>query len=230
MVSYRNLYGTENKNSYSNLMLLRYLQGKPDDINSAVSQSPSVGMELGTAMVYNVSKHLRLKGGLQVNYSQYNINAYNYSAEIAPLNAAGVGHTEIKAISYHRNFDGYSEAHLKNEHFSISVPLGAELMVIGNKNVAFNIGGTLQPGLMLNNQAYMLSTNLKNYAKVPSLYRSFNVNTALEAFITVKMGSLRWNVGPQFRYQLLSSYKQNYPLKEHLYDYGFKVGLTKILR
>jgi len=110
------------------------------------------------------------------------------------------------------------------------MPIGADLVVIGNKDIAFNIGGSIQPGIMLNNQAYLLSTNLRNYAKAPSLYRDFNINTALEAFISINTGSLKWNVGPQFRYQLLSSYKQNYPIKEHLYDYGFKVGMTKTLR
>jgi hypothetical protein len=83
---------------------------------------------------------------------------------------------------------------------------------------------------MLNNQAYLLSTNLRNYAKVPSLYRDFHINTAIEAFLSINMGSYKWNIGPQIRYQLLSSYKQNYPIKEHLYDYGFKVGVTKTLR
>ncbi len=229
-ISYRNIYGTVNENSYSNAMMFSSLPGSPKDINSAVSHSPSIGMELGTAMIYNIGKRFRIKGGLQFNYSQYNIIAYNYSAEIAPLSAAGIGHTEIKALSYHRNFDGYSMTQLRNEHASISIPMGLELFVLGNKDVQFNIAGTLQPGLMLNNQAYMLSTNLRNYAKVPSLYRNFNVNSAVEAFLTINMGSVKWNMGPQFRYQLLSSYKQDYPIKEHLYDYGFKVGMTKTLR
>jgi hypothetical protein len=229
-ISYRSLYGTINKNSYSNMMLFSSLPGSPKDVNSAVSQSPSIGMELGTAMVYSIGKNLRIKGGLQFNYSQYNINAFQYAPEIAPLSAAGIGHTEIKAITNLRNFDGYSTTQLRNEHFSISMPIGADLVVIGNKDIAFNIGGSIQPGIMLNNQAYLLSTNLRNYAKAPSLYRDFNINTALEAFISINTGSLKWNVGPQFRYQLLSSYKQNYPIKEHLYDYGFKVGMTKTLR
>ena len=181
-ISYRNLYGTINKNGYSNQMLFASLPGSPKDINSAVSQSPSVGMELGTAMVYSIGKNLRIKGGLQFNYSQYSINAFNYAAEIAPLSAAGIGHTEIKALTNIRNFDGYSSTSLRNEHFSISMPIGAELVVIGNKDIAFNIGGSVQPAIMLNNQAYLLSTNLRNYAKAPSLYRNFNINTALEAF------------------------------------------------
>lgn len=229
-ISYRNLYGTINKNSYSAQILYASLPGRPQNVNDAVFQSPSIGTELGTAMVYNIGKHLRIKGGLQFNYSQYIISAYSYSAEIAPLSAAGIGHTEINAISFHRNFDGYSKTQLTNEHFSISIPVGAELIVFGNKDFAFNIGATLQPGFMLNNQSYMLSTNLKNYAKVPSLYRTFNVNTAIEAFLSFNMGSVRWNVGPQLRYQLMSSYKESYPIKEHLYDYGLKIGVTKTIR
>lgn len=229
-VSYRKLYGTVNQNSYSNAMMYSSLPGRPHDINSAVSQSPSVGMELGTAMVYSINKRFRVKGGLQFNYSQYSIGAYNYNPEIAPLSAAGIGHTEIKALSFYRNFEGFSIAQLRNERFSISIPVGAELVVLGNKNVQFNIAGTLQPGFMLNNNAYLLSTNLRNYAKVPSLYRNFNINTAVEAFLSINRGSFKWSIGPQFRYQLLSSFKQNYPIKEHLYDYGFKVGMMKTLR
>ena len=229
-ISYRRLYGTVNENSYSNAMMYSSLPGRPHDINSAVSHSPSVGMELGTAMVYSINKRFRVKGGLQFNYSQYSIGAYNYNAEITPLNAAGIGHTEIKALSYHRNFDGFSYSQLRNERFSISIPVGAELVVLGNKNVQFNIAGTLQPGFMLNNNSYLLSTNLRNYAKVPSLYRDFNINTAIEAFLSINKGTFKWNIGPQFRYQLLSSFKQNYPIKEHLYDYGIKVGMTKTLK
>jgi len=68
------------------------------------------------------------------------------------------------------------------------------------------------------------------WTKMPSLYRTFNINTALEAYISVQLGSLKWSVGPQFRYQLLSSYKKEYPIKEHLYDYGIKLGMTKTLK
>jgi hypothetical protein len=39
------------------------------------------------------------------------------------------------------------------------------------------------------------------------LYRKWNVNTGAEAFLGINTGSVKWVVGPQFRYQLLSSYK-----------------------
>ena len=230
-ISYRKLSGTASKyNNFNSGVNYYSTLGYPRDVNSAVSHVPSMGMELGTAFVYSLKKWFRLKGGLQLNYSQYLINAYNYSAEIAPLSAGGIGHTEINALSFLRNFNGYSKTMLHNEHFMISIPIGAEVSVIGKGRVHFNVAATLQPGLMLDNQAYMISTNLKNYAKEPSLNRNFNLSSAAEAFLSIKSGSLTWVLGPQIRYQLLSSYKPNYPIKEHLYDYGFKVGMTKTLR
>ncbi len=228
--SYRRLSGNVNKNALYSIANAAYSTNSPTDLKSAVSQTPAVGMELGTAMIYKVGKRIRIKGGLQFNYSQYNINAFDYSAEIAPLSAAGIGHTEINAVSFHRNFNGFSKALLKNEHFMISVPLGAEMSVVGNKVVQFNVAATIQPGFMLNNQAYLLSTNLTNYAKVPSLYRDFNINSSLEAFLTVQLGSIKWSVGPQLRYQLLSTYKKSYPFSEHLLDYGIKLGMTKTIK
>jgi hypothetical protein len=75
----------------------------------------------------------------------------------------------------------------------------------------------------------MVSSDLKNYAQSPSLYRHFNLNTGFEAFITFRTGATKWNIGPQLRYQLMSSYKSEYPIKEHLMEYGFKVGMTRTL-
>jgi hypothetical protein len=108
--------------------------------------------------------------------------------------------------------------------------LGVELTVVGNSKVSFNIASTIQPTYVINNQAYLVSTNLKNYAQEPSLYRKWNVNTGAEAFMSINTGTFKWVIGPQFRYQLLSSYKDKYPIKEHLLDFGFKVGVNKTLK
>jgi hypothetical protein len=37
-------------------------------------------------------------------------------------------------------------------------------------------------------------------------------------------------LGPQVRYQVLSSYKDKYPIREYLIDYGFKLGIQKTLK
>jgi beta-glucosidase/6-phospho-beta-glucosidase/beta-galactosidase len=83
---------------------------------------------------------------------------------------------------------------------------------------------------LIGNNAYLISTNLKNYAKEPSLNRKWNINTSVEASINFKSGSFRWSIAPQYRYQLLSSFKNKYPIKENLYDMGLKFGVIKTIR
>ncbi len=222
-VSYRQLSG-EGMSYYNNNSLNSVFTA---DVEKSVRHKPAVGFELGTALTYATSPKFRFKTGLQLNINRYDIQAFSYVPEVAPLTRGGIGHTTINAISTFRNYNGFSKTWLKNQHIMMSVPLGAEITLFGNENVKFNIGGTLQPTFVLNNQAYMISTNMKNYAKEPSLYKNFNVAAGAEAYLSIKSGSLRWMVGPQFRYQIFSSYKKEYPINEHLTDYGFKIGISR---
>jgi hypothetical protein len=231
--SYRKLIGkasTANYN-YSGLAYSANL-GFPSDVNDAVTHKPSIGVEIGTALIYPVSKNFRLKAGLQFNFNNYNVEAYSYAPEMAPFGGNGPGNfgQPINTVAYYRNFSGFDKTWLRNSHFMISVPLGVEITVVGNSKVSFNIASTIQPTYVINNQAYLVSTNLKNYAQEPSLYRKWNVNTGAEAFMSINTGTFKWVIGPQFRYQLLSSYKDKYPIKEHLIDFGFKVGVNKTLK
>ena len=54
----------------------------------------------------------------------------------------------------------------------------------------------------------------------------WNVNTAVETFVNYSTGRISWQVGPQVRYQLLSSFIDKYPVKENLFDFGLKIGLS----
>ncbi len=49
-------------------------------------------------------------------------------------------------------------------------------------------------------------------------------------FLSYDRGGVKWQVGPQFRYQLLSSYESEYPIREYLMEYGIKIGITKSIR
>jgi hypothetical protein len=52
------------------------------------------------------------------------------------------------------------------------------------------------------------------------------MNTSFETFVSYKSGNVRWQIGPQVRYQLRSSFDKRYPFKENLFDFGLKVGIT----
>ncbi len=199
------------------------------DVNNIVDQRSMTGVEAGAALVFSMNKKLRFKTGLQFNMSQYEVKAYQHSAELVPMTAAGIGHSQVNAISLFRSTGINGRSTLKNQRMMLSIPVGAEWTVINKKKFQFNVAGSIQPTYVINNQSYMVSSDLKNYAQSPSLYRHFNFNTGFEAFITFRTGATKWNIGPQVRYQLMSSYKSQYPINEHLMDYGFKVGMTRVL-
>lgn len=197
-----------------------------DNVANSVTHKPSIGFELGSALTYAVTSSLRVKAGVQFNVNRYEVQAFHSVPEVAPM-TRNAGADGLNVVSTFRNYSGFSKTWLRNQHIMMALPVGAEWSLFGNEKIRFNIGATLQPTFVVNNQAYMISTNMRSYAKAPSLYREFNVAAGAEMFLSIKGRSLRYNIGPQFRYQLFSSYKRPYPISEFLTDYGLKVSIGR---
>ncbi len=224
-ISYRKL--SENKS------FLRLAANAPTtypplyDINSKVTHKPDMGLEFGLTTKYALTSNFKVKAGLQFNINRYDIKAFNTSFEVARIALRGnTGVDSFYAVSTHRNFSGYKSDWLQNFYFEVSMPVGVEVNLIGDEKVQFGIAGTIQPTYILGDRAYLLSTDYKNYAEVPWLTRHWNINTGLETFVSYSTGKMKWQVGPQVRYQLLSSFIDKYPVKENLFDFGFKIGIS----
>lgn len=212
----RNTLGTPTNYSYSF-----------SDINSIVTHKPDIGLQLGVVTGYPVSKRLRITAGLQFNVSKYDIRAYNHDGEVATIaltNNAG-GTNTVSAITNYRNIGGYKADWLHNMYISGSAPIGLELKLTEGKKTSVGIAGTIQPTYILGNRAYLLSADFKNYAEIPSLTRKWNLNTGFEVYAGYSTGKLDWRIGPNVRYQVFSSFVDKYPIKEHLFDFGLKLGL-----
>lgn len=197
------------------------------DINNIVTHKPDIGLQLGVVTGYPLSKRLRITSGLQFNVSKYDIRAYNHTGEIATIalsNNTG-GTNTVSTITNYRNIGGYKADWLHNFYISISAPVGLDLKLSGNNKTSVGIAGTIQPTYTLGNRAYLLSADFKNYAEVPSLTRKWNLNTGFEIYAGYSTGKLDWRIGPNVRYQVFSSFVDKYPIKEHLFDFGLKLGL-----
>lgn len=202
-------------------------------IKGLVNQAPALGLELGTALQLNITNNFMLKTGMQFNYVRYNINAYRSSPERTSITLSGAGYSSSSTITTYstlRNFNGGYPATIQNQYLQLSMPVGVEWRIAGNKRLQLNVAGSIQPAYLLANNAYMLSSDLSNYTKEPSLVRRWNVNAGIETFVSYQSGSLRWQIGPQFRYQLLSSYTDRYPIREYLKEYGMKIGVSKTIK
>jgi len=198
------------------------------DVNKVVTHKPDMGIELGIAARYAINKRMKLRAGLQFNTSRYDIKAYRSATELTTiaLNTGSVIADSVNTLSNYRNFNGYESNWLHNLYFQVAAPIGIEMQLAGDNRVKFGIAGTVQPTYVIGDKVYMISTNYKNYAEVPSLIRRWNVNTSFEAFVGYTTGRMNWQVGPQVRYQLMSSFVKEYPVKENLFDFGLKVGVS----
>lgn len=197
-------------------------------INEAVIHKPDLGIEFGVMTRYPITKNLSLRTGFQFNVSRYDIKAFSYVPEVATfaLNN-GFWVDSVRAISNYRTLAGSGSSNwLQNFYFQASMPVGLELKVAGNKKAHWGIASSLQPTYVIGNRSYMITADYKNYARVPWLTRKWNVNTSLETFVSLNSGKTQWQIGPQVRYQALSSFINEYPVKENLFDFGMKVGVT----
>ncbi|MBD0276656.1 MAG: hypothetical protein ICV81_01645 [Flavisolibacter sp.] len=197
------------------------------NINNAVTHKPSIGLELGFAAKYAVARNVKLRGGLQFNMSRYDIKVFNYTYEVATIPLRnGAYFDSLSTITNLRNFNGTEPNWLQNLYFQVSAPVGIEYKIRGNSNMQLGIAGTVQPTYVLGDRAYLLTTDYKNYAQVPWLIRRWNMAANVETFVAYSTGKINWQIGPQARYQLFSSYSKKYPVKENLFDFGLKVGIS----
>jgi len=228
-ISYRRLVDNQN-NSHTSQNIP--IAPRDLNVNNYIDQNASIGAELGSNVLFSVGRNFTIKSGLQLNYSRYNIKAFKFYYEKASiaLNTSGPVADTISSYTSYRNFNGYSPELLQNQYLQVSVPVGAELKLLGNKRLQLNVAGSIQPTFLLFSDTYLLSSNYLNYTKEPSLVRKWNVHSSFEAFLSYKIAGLRWQLGPQFRYQLLSSYYDRYPIKEYLFEYGVKIGVSKTFR
>lgn len=205
---------------------------QPANINEVVRHRPAVGMELGFAVLYNISDRLKLKTGLQLNIRHYQIETFQSStydrATISLINFNGI--ENITRYSPYNNNVGYKQTELANKVYQLSVPIGLQWQVLKGKHLGMNAEASVQPTLNLNKNVYLLSTDYRHYADGNDFVRKWNINTNVGFNLTYTSGKTTWQLGPQVRYQHLPTFSNKYPIKEYLLDYGMRIGLTKAIQ
>jgi hypothetical protein len=228
-IGYRNLFDGKNHLSYgSSPLMVRHL-----NVNQFVDHQPAIGFELGGGIRYQVSRALAIRTGLQLNLTRYSIAAFAHSPEKTTLSLNPdyrFQRETVVATSSLRNLVGNDPERLQNQYLQIALPIAAELKLFGDSKLQVNLAGSIQPIYLLNTNQYLLSNDFSNYVKAPSLVRRWNMATSMEAFVSYTTRDIRWQFGPQFRYNLLSTYKKQYPIRENLMEYGVKIGVSKTLR
>jgi hypothetical protein len=210
---------------------ISYRNFSDEEFNNSVNHKPKIGYEVGTAMSFKIHNKLEFTTGFQINYSGYNIKANNTHPIVSTLslNTSTPGfYNTYSTVSRYGNNTGTELTTLKNYSLQASLPIGLQYKFGGNDNVTFGAAASLQPSYIIASRGYLLSTDKRNYMTDPELFRNWNMNTSLSTYVTFASNSLNWQIGPQVRYQLLSTFSNRYPVKENLINYGIRVGISKI--
>lgn len=200
------------------------------DYKKALSQSAEINMELGSSIIYSYTKNWNIKAGIQLNYTNYAINAYELKHPTMTtllLNDLENGFPVLDPRSTDlANSVGVSSKKLNNNTYQLSLPFGADLKIAGKNKIKWYAGATIQPTYIIDGNAYLISSDLKNYVTDKSLMRKWNLNAGFETFLSYKtIGGITINAGPQFRYQVFSTYNKQYTYDENLYNFGLKIGI-----
>nr|WP_294902766.1 outer membrane beta-barrel protein [uncultured Lacibacter sp.] len=220
--SYRVLY-SDNKINFGNLN-----QQNPDQV---ARHTPSLGFEFGGALLLPLSKNIHFRTGLQINYTRYNVEVFRAAPQLATVvlnNNTGVIQRVTSLNTQNSAFAKSDE--VANETYQLSIPVGFEFKLAGKRNLQWHLATNVQPTYLLSASGYLLTNNFEKYIKAPDLLSNLNLNSSLETFLRWNMKDIQLQAGPQLRYQLFSNSQDGYPIKEHLVDYGFRIGIIKTLR
>jgi hypothetical protein len=172
-----------------------------------------------------------LIAGTRLGYSEFNKKASHVHPTIASLvlinSVTGDPYT-LTSFSNYGNMTGAAELSLHNYSFQVSTPLGFQYTIGGNDDMKLDLLSTFQPTYVIASHAFLLSSNNKNFIAEPSLSRKWNMGLTFGTLLSFGSGGYKWQIGPNIDYQILSTYDSRYPVKEHLINYGVRLGITKI--
>lgn len=183
-----------------------------------------LNFEAGGAILMNVSKYIRIKAGMQLNFSQ--IKNDNTESN----NEKNIAASLYNSVDLMNNKFNNTSNIFKNSTYQISIPIGTEFEIMSSNKLKWFAGATIQPSYLFVNNDHSVFTELNNKVYQQSMMREWNVNSSIETFINYDLkNNIELNVGPQIRYQFLSTYKNAFQQSERLYQFGLKIGISKKL-
>ncbi len=202
------------------------------DLSQIAKHRPAMGTEVGFAVGYKLTNSLVLKTGFQFNIRRYNIEAYTYNTrEATPAFSLMANPDSLGRYNVFQSIiPGSKPITLNNTYYEVSMPFGIDWRLLADGRITLNVAAAIQPTYTFDKEPFIITSDYKNYTDGSSLIRNWNINTNFETYISYKLGNFKWQIGPQFRYQLLPTLSTKYPIREYLMDYGLKVGFTKTIR
>lgn len=202
----------------------------PNQPSNGMIYTGRLGLKAGTEMNFKFSKKWKFISGFNLRYSGYNIVSNLVHPTFAGLVLRDLTTGTLYSknyITHYGNGESQNQILIHNYNLQASVPVGLQYNIWQNENMQFNLASTFEFSTSLKSNAYIMSSDERYYLKDPSLMRKLNLGASFHPNIILNATNIKWHIGPDFHYQILSTYKNNYQIKEHLIDYGIRIGISK---
>ena len=197
------------------------------NVKQKTLQHPTIGFEAGAKVDFAINQKIRFFTGLQLNYSGYNISANATHPKMSSFEVLENGVIkDMPYIVFYAN-DNLSSSVIHSYNLEAMVPLGLEYKVLDIDGVSLNLMSAFMPSIVLSERSYLLSADTHYYISNPDMHRSLNINGEAGAFVGFKSGKTKYEIGPEFRYQILSNFKKTLPYSEHLVNYGLRFTISR---
>lgn len=186
------------------------------------------GFQAGADVNYKLTGSIDFTSGFHLSY-----NGYNIMAELSHPSLSSVTFRDSKGNLFTKNYMSYygnsnnGSLKITNYNMQFAIPVGLQWTLFEEDNVKVSVVSTVEPFLVLGSQAYILSGDGKKFVNDPDLIRRVNLNGTFGSVVTFSSHNINWNIGPSIRYQVLSTYQNIYPIREHLINYGLRIGISK---
>ena len=207
----------------SNFSLLQNRSG------NGMMYKAGLGLEAGAQASYRISSKWDFIAGANIRYSGYNVISNLVHPTFAKLSFTDNGGLEYSKtyITHYGNGMTQNQINLLNYSLQASVPIGLQYHIWQDKNVQINLLSSVDLSTVLKSNSYIISSDGRYYVQDPSLSRPVNMGINFNPNVVLSGKKVKWHLGPSIRYQLFSNYKNNYQSKEHLIDYGIRIGISK---
>lgn len=202
---------------------------KPTEPRRYVIMNDRLGFKAGVQAGYRLGDNWQIVVAPQVSYSGYTVVSNTVQLSVNKLSLRderGKVYSQNYITNY-GNGKGDKDFGLNNYSLQFSVPIGMELQLWENNNAKISVATSAGPTFIIKSNAFLISSDGRNYLNDQSLMRNTNISGYMGVNFSFKSMSLRWKIGPSVSYQFLSTYKDIYPVKEHLIDYGIRIGISK---
>jgi len=197
--------------------------------NTRVLYNSTAGFEAGAQMNYKIARRLEFTTALQLSYSGYNIVSNEIHPAVSNLilknPQTGINFSK-SYITHYGDGTGQTVVLIRNYSLQTSLPVGLQYDFLHINKLQFSAAANFAPTFVIKSNAYLLSSD-GNYIKDNSLLRNWNMTSNFGLFVTLHSEKYKWIIGPNIRYQWLSTYKKEYTMQEHLINYGLRIAISR---